>query len=241
VKNKFTLYFIFLLLFFPLILFAQNEIQIKPQYQPLSEKHRNTIDELGRKQGLWKYYTRDKILFMEISFQNDVKHGICTRRSTATGSIIEESNYFNGRRDGEYKRYDTKGTLTSEGVYTNGRKSGKWTTYYPVNGEKKSEGEYVYGKREGVWAIYSSKGTLRAKGEYKYGLREGDWTYYNSDGSVAETKKFIKGQAPEETKQVKQPQGKVVKGFMMTPKKGKNKSGENKPPETIPGQNQEPN
>ncbi|HNZ43772.1 MAG TPA: hypothetical protein PLB59_06190 [Bacteroidales bacterium] len=227
-KNNFTYTLCMLLLLAPLYLFSQKETLIKPQYQPISDKHRNTIDELGRKQGLWKYYTRDKTLVMEISFQNDVKHGPCIRHSSATGAVIEESNYFNGRRDGEYKRYDIKGTIISEGQYVNGRKSGKWTTYYTVNGEKKSEGEYQSGKREGVWANYNSKGTLRAKGAYKYGLREGEWIYYYANGTVAETKTYIKGKAPEEVKQPKQPEPKVVKGFVMTPKKKKETPGENK-------------
>jgi len=236
VKNKFSATITIFLLFIPLFLFSQEEILIRPQYQPRSEKHRNKMDELERKQGLWKYYTRDGVLFMEISFLNDVKHGPCTRRSTATGTVIEESNYFNGRRDGEYRRYNLKGTLTSEGLYTNNRKSGKWTTYYPVNGEKKSEGNYLDGKREGMWAYYSSKGKLRSAGEYKFGLREGDWTYYNADGSVAETKKFIKGQAPEEVKTIKTNEGKKTnKGFIMTPKKNKKKTGEEKPDNNNPG------
>ncbi|HNW69588.1 MAG TPA: hypothetical protein PKI01_04235 [Bacteroidales bacterium] len=224
-KKIFT-YLIFLLLIFPFSLFSQEEegvgeILIRPQYQPRSEDHRNKMDELGRKQGLWKYYTREQILYYEITFLNDVKHGPCTRRSTATGVIIEESNYFNGKRDGEYRRYSQKGILTSEGSYTGNRKTGKWITYFPVNGEKKSEGDYVAGKREGVWAYYSSKGKIKAQGEYIAGLREGDWTYYNADGTVAEVKKYIKGQAPEEVKTPKTNE-KVVGGFKMEPKNKKN-------------------
>ncbi len=223
------IYTTLLLLFIPSWLFPQEEVLIRPQYQPRSDKHRNKIDELGRKQGLWKYYTNDGTLFMEITFQNDVKHGPSTRHATATGVIIEESNYFNGKRDGEYRRYNLKNIIISEGQYDNNRKSGKWVTYYPVNGEKKSEGEYVSGKREGLWVYYSSKGKLSAQGQYKYGLREGEWTYYTPDGSVAETKKFIKGSVPEEIKPVKTSE-KVVKGFVMTPKKKNEKPKPGSPP-----------
>lgn len=181
-------------------LYSQNEIEIRPRYAPLSEKHRNVYDEMGRKQGLWKYYTRDGILFNEITFQNDVKHGPFIRHHTANGVIIEESNYFNGKRDGEYKRYSVTGNLITEGFYINNRKTDKWTSYYAVNGEKKCEGNYVDGKRSGPWVYFSSKGKLKLQGDYKDGLREGVWTTYNPDGTVLEQKKYVKGIAPEDSK-----------------------------------------
>jgi antitoxin component YwqK of YwqJK toxin-antitoxin module len=222
VKTKIFLYLTLLLLSAPIFLFSQEEENylIRPQYQPLSDKHRNTIDAQGRKQGLWKYYTQDKTLYYEVTFVNDIKQGPCTRYSTAFGTIIEESNYKNGKRDGFYRRYNVKSTLISEGQYINKRKSGKWFTYHPVNGEKKSEGDYIEGKREGLWVYYNSKGKMTAQGEYKAGLREGEWTYYNSNGSVAETITYVKGMLPEEIKPVKQKE-KVLKGFVMTPKKKK--------------------
>ena len=47
----------------------------RPQWSPQNEKHRNIRDELGRKQGLWKYYSYSKVLTYEVTFMNDVKHG----------------------------------------------------------------------------------------------------------------------------------------------------------------------
>jgi len=220
VKTLISRHIIIILLFCPLVIFSQEEKLIRPQNQPFSDKSRNKIDEMGRKQGLWKFYTSDGTLLLEVTYQNDVKHGPCTRHSAATGAVIEESNYFNGKRDGEYKRYTDKNVLTTEGQYLENRKVGKWYTYFPVNGEKKSEGMYIDGKREGIWMYYSSKGKTKAQGEYKAGLREGEWKYYNEDGSVAEVKKYVKGVAQEEAKAVK-PQEKVVNGFVVTPKKKK--------------------
>ncbi len=200
-RNFYLLLTLFVLLYSGNI-FAQNEQELRPQYAPHSDKNRNKIDENGRKQGLWRYYTRDGILLLELTFQNDVKHGPCTRHSSATGIVTEESNYFNGKRDGDYKRYSSTGILISEGTYTNNRKTGTWTNYYPVNGEKKCEGAYIDGKREGKWVYYSSKGKLRFMGDYVNGLREGEWTSYNDDGTVLEQKKYVKGVAPEDQKTV---------------------------------------
>lgn len=177
----------------------------RPKYAPRSEKHRNKMDALGRKQGLWRYYTREGVLFMEITYQNDIKHGPSIRHHTASGVIIEECTYFNGRRDGEYKRYSANGILTTEGNYSMGRKTGIWVTYYMVNGEKKSEGSYANGKKNGEWKYYTSKGRIKLYGNYKDGLREGEWIFYNPDGSVAESKKYVNGVSPEEGKQLTSP------------------------------------
>lgn len=173
-------------------LFAQTEE--RPQYAPRSEKHRNVRDELGRKQGLWKYFSRERVVLYEITFLNDVKHGPFIRHNSYNGIVMEESNYFNGKRDGEYKRYNYNGTLVQEGAYAMGRKIGPWVTYYVVNGEKRTEGSYdESGKRDGTWKYYTAKGNMKAEGDYVDGLRHGKWLFYSRDGATAEEKKFDKG------------------------------------------------
>jgi antitoxin component YwqK of YwqJK toxin-antitoxin module len=173
-------------------------IEVRPENAPRSDKSRNKRDALGRKQGLWKYYTDESIILLEITFQNDVKHGPLIRHHSSNGVITEESNYFNGKRDGEYKRYTFNGLLTTEGFYSMGRKNGLWMTYFAVNGEKKTEGSYANGKKIGLWRYYSSKGKLKSEGEYKEGLMEGEWKYYDNDGTPLEQKKYMKGTLAED-------------------------------------------
>lgn len=183
--------------------YEEDDALFRPKYSPRSEKHRNKMDALGRKQGLWRYYTREGVLFMEISYQNDIKHGPCIRHHTASGVITEESNYFNGRRDGEYRRFSANGTITTEGNYAMGKKTGKWITYYMVNAEKKTDGYYKNGKRDGEWKYYNSKGKLKIVGPYKEGVRDGEWVFYNPDGSVMEQQKYVGGVSPEESQKDK--------------------------------------
>ena len=173
-------------------------IEIRPENAPRSDKWKNKRDALGRKQGLWKYYTDDGIILLEITFQNDVKHGPLIRHHSSNGVITEESNYFNGKRDGEYKRYTFNGLLTTEGFYSTGRKNGLWITYFAVNGEKKTEGSYANGKKIGLWRYYNSKGKLKTEGEYKDGLMEGEWKYYDNDGTPLEQKKYLNGSLAED-------------------------------------------
>ena len=180
------------LLFFSAMLFAQNQMEIRPKYMPMGGKHRNIIDESGRKQGLWKYYSADGILIAEVNYQNGIKHGTSIKYHPLLGVPIEESTYFNGLLDGDYKKYYGTGELKTDGYYKDGKKTGKWNTYYKVNGEKRSEGEYVNDKKEGLWRLYSSKGKLTCEGPYLHNLKEGEWKYYDQDGKVIATLSFVK-------------------------------------------------
>ncbi|MBK8413645.1 MAG: hypothetical protein IPL22_03385, partial [Bacteroidetes bacterium] len=51
---KYLIKLIIILLVFPVMVYAQSEQ--KPKYAPGKEKHRNKTDEIGQKQGVWKYY-----------------------------------------------------------------------------------------------------------------------------------------------------------------------------------------
>lgn len=180
----------FLLLLVVTSSFAQ--IEIRPKNMPMGGNHRNVMDEQGRKQGLWKFYSGDGVLILEITFQNNVKHGPSIKYHPVSGVPIEECTYFNGVKDGDYKSYYRTGELSSDGYYKEGRKTGKWNYYYKVNGEKKSEGEYVSNKKEGVWRFYNSKGKLISEGPYKNNLREGEWKVYDDDGKVIDHIFYVK-------------------------------------------------
>jgi len=196
-----------------------NSYEKRPDNAPRSDKHRNTKDALGRKQGLWKYYTSEGILLLEISFQNDIKHGSLVRHHSSNGVVTEESFYFNGKRDGDYKRYTYKGLLITEGFYTMGKKTGLWICYFPVNGEKRSEGNYANGKKIGLWRYYSAKGKLKSEGEYKDGNMDGEWKYYDNDGTPTENKKFTKGILADDSAGVS---GKNTKGVKVKTAKNSN-------------------
>ena len=79
--------FILLFIILPALSFAQT-YESKPKYAPRNEHHRNAQDAKG-KQGLWKFFTVNKDLFMEINYENDIKNGPCTRYYTSTGGPRE--------------------------------------------------------------------------------------------------------------------------------------------------------
>ena len=89
-------------LLLPLTSFSQEEI--RPEYAPGREKHRNKIDELGQKQGTWKTFNSLGQIISEVEYVNDVKHGV-TRKFYPQGKVMEESEYQYGIKEGSYKRY----------------------------------------------------------------------------------------------------------------------------------------
>ncbi len=159
---------ILLLISAPALLSAQSAR--RPKYSPWSERHhRNVRDEFDRKQGLWKLYSASRFLIAGITYQHDKKHGMSTRYYPHTGEIMEQAEYFDGKKHGDYRKY-----------------------YY--SGNPKSEGEYVHNKRDGYWAnYYHSTGEMRSEGTYQRGKKHGNWKYYNSQGDLKYTYTYDKG------------------------------------------------
>ncbi len=190
-KNIITLLICIVL---PCISFSQNEWATRPKYAPWGEKDRNVTNDKG-KQGVWKYFTRDRILILKVSYKDGVKHGPCIKYYSSNGQVREEANFFYGKRDSTYTTYYINGQVYTEGFYTEGKKTGDWTSYFKSSGALKSQGKYVANKRVGEWTFYSSKGYKLSAGKYVNGVKEGDWITYTSDGKVRETIKYISGVA----------------------------------------------
>lgn len=174
---------------------ADRLITHKPKYAPFEDrKHRNVFDATSKKQGLHKFYSRDKVLIYEVEYVDDRKHGYCKKYYSSTGKLREESNYFIGKKDGAFRRYNTRGKMVVEGMYKKGKKHGRWVYYYSVTGEMKYEGEYINNQRHGLWKFYTAKGIMHTKGMYEHGQRDEIWYYYDSEGNIIRSEKFDKGQ-----------------------------------------------
>lgn len=152
----------------PLLSLGQSEQ--RPKYSPWRTKHRNEKDQYDRKQGLWMQYSASRILIAEINFLNDRKHGLSTRYYPHTGAVMEQADYFDGKRHGMFKRYFYTGSLKTEGEYDLNKRSGYWVNYYHNTGEVSSEGNYVKGKKDGDWKYFNSHGKLKYTYTYKNGV-----------------------------------------------------------------------
>lgn len=152
----------------PVLLWSQNFE--RPKYAPRKSNHQNEKDQYDRKQGLWLQYSASRTLIAEINYQNDKKHGLATRYYPHSGTVMEQCEYFDGRRHGAYKKYFYSGSLKTEGEYDFNKRIGYWVNYYHTTGEINSEGNYVNGKKDGDWKFYDSKGVLITTFTYKGGV-----------------------------------------------------------------------
>ncbi len=132
----------------------------------------NQTDELGRKQGPWKVKNNDGVLIMEVEYKNDKRDGLCRTfylADTDEPKVMEETNYLDGKKDGDYKRYYFSGETNTEGTFENGKKESKWTKYFE-DGTVKWEGNYKKGLRDGDWKFNNRKGDLLYNKSYKDGV-----------------------------------------------------------------------
>ncbi len=235
---KYFKYLILIFFIFPLYLYSQDDDEesegggefeeawgIKPEYAPKKEKHLNMMDDKGE-QGLWKFYTRDGILFYEVTFKNGSRNGMCKKYYPYNGVLREEAEFFYGRKEGIYTQYSYNGEIVKEGSYKASRRDGSWIFYRSRSGEKRAEGDYFMGDKTGVWKYYNRRGQLSYKGKYFNGKRDGNWEIYDSKGAVKAVNKYVngvlQGEKSKATK-IKKPTGKGAKTTSKTNAEALNK------------------
>lgn len=162
--------FILILLVLSAPFWAAAQEYERPKFAPWKDKHRNMRDEFDRKQGLWKLYSASRLLIAEVNYQNDKKHGLSIRYYPHTGKLMEQAEYFDGKKHGEYKRFFYTGATRTEGEYDRNKRIGYWVDYYLNTGEVRSEGTYDRGKKHGDWKFYSSQGDLKYTYTYDQGV-----------------------------------------------------------------------
>ncbi|MGP1446850.1 MAG: toxin-antitoxin system YwqK family antitoxin [Candidatus Limimorpha sp.] len=113
-----------------------------------------------KKDGEWRYYTEKtgKLMLTE-EYGNDKLNGWVRIYNPDTERVAEETQYVDGKREGQGKQYFDTGLLLSEFQYHNDKLNGPAKTYYP-NTVLKEEGNYLDGSRNGIWKTYNEDGEL---------------------------------------------------------------------------------
>jgi antitoxin component YwqK of YwqJK toxin-antitoxin module len=117
-----------------------------------------------------------------------------TVKNYLMGSIIHESNYFDGIREGIDNIYDSEGELLQQCTFKNGIKNGVQTTFYAAGGVK-SQITYSSGLKDGIEVHYHTYNSddnyndgdilVDNRGPYKSitwasGVIHGRMVYYNN-------------------------------------------------------------
>lgn len=123
-------------------------------------------DELGRKQGIWKYYYED-------------------------GTLKATGRYINDRREDEWKYFFANGDLEQVGRYISDEPDGTWTWYFE-DGELRKQQEFFEGLADGPYIEYNDSNKVIITGQYTDGQEDGEWVYHTHN--VIEKGTFVLGE-----------------------------------------------
>ncbi len=166
----------------------------------------NRTDVKGLKQGIWKKYYSNDVLFSEGVYK-DGKHtgtfntyyksgkrqSILKFRGTSEindaeifsedSGLMAKGKYIDRIKDSLWVYYDRMGKKSSEEFYIKGKKEGTWKLYYP-NGKISRSVVYKKDVENGVYKEFFMDGTPKVEGVMKNGGFEGVLTIYHPTGKV---------------------------------------------------------
>jgi len=105
------------------------------------------------------------------SVKGQVKGGLKTGLWTvtsATGMVLQELNYKEGKEDGPLSTYFENGTVSAQGVMVANERQGLWKWYYE-NGLAESEASFEQGVKTGNQTFYTDEGVLLRTEVYENG------------------------------------------------------------------------
>jgi antitoxin component YwqK of YwqJK toxin-antitoxin module len=199
---------VFLILFFPISLFAQigtniNDLNFKlfADYSYLEQgyilkKWPEIVDSVtldNNKEllngNVFANFSNGKKYF-EGKFKNGLPHGQWAEWNE-NGRLLFEARYKKGRMTGYFKMWNIEnpGKIIK---YSKGVKNGKLLSFFPNN--KMSERRfYKNGLEYGSFESWHENGQIASKGQYKNGKSTGFWQQWHENGVIATTGYFENG------------------------------------------------
>lgn len=120
-----------------------------------------------KREGKWIFFSNN-VKISEEEFSEGRKHGI-SRTYYPTGEVLEESEWENGTREGNYR-------------------------VFFKNGKPYMQCKFSNGKRNGLCLSYFQNGRIEMEATYKNNLRHGEWKFYNEHGEYLYMLKYDNGQ-----------------------------------------------
>ncbi len=147
--------------------------------------------KFGKKNGYSFTYNYDKfpegIVIAKELYLNDQKQGKALYYYP-NGSLKEEINYSDGKRQGQAKEYDESGKLTILMEYHNN---------YLISRERVNRTD-ISGLKQGTWKIYHDNGNLYKEMYYVNDLLEGIYKEYNENGKLYLSIRYDEGKIVED-------------------------------------------
>lgn len=165
------------------LIWACNNAETITNELPSGMKEVYQVDENGSKNGAYKLYYTDGVLFEESNYYEGKLKGLRKLYYPSGKKEIEEQ-YKNDTIIGTYKMFHQNGQLKLVGDYEKGVMKGIWKSYYE-NGILKEEVSFKENLENGPFTEYYETGKIKAKGQYAAGENEqGTLFLYDSTGQV---------------------------------------------------------
>lgn len=172
-----------------------------------------SLDELGRKTGLWtelynegekksegnylagvkvgnwKYFFRNSEIEQVGSYNNGLQEGIW-KWFYEDGKLLREEEFRKGKEDGFSYELDRNEDTLSSGEYIDGLREGPW---YFRDGDQVIHGNFLAGEMSGLWTHIYEKGGVKFKGFFVEGLADGKHQSWYPDGTLFWEGKYNRG------------------------------------------------
>jgi antitoxin component YwqK of YwqJK toxin-antitoxin module len=191
IKNNFRVNKLLLLFF---ILFQINTAVFSQTFKIFNGDTINFTDNQNMKQGLWYVFEggTNKVL-QQGNYLNNLKEGNWITWYSE-GNKKSEITYLSGEKKGYAKIFFENGNIAEEGYWDIDKWTGKYITYYS-NGKLSYLWNYDQnGRRHGYQKYYYPDGKLKIEGEWENGKEKGIIKEYYANGTIKTQKRFIEGQ-----------------------------------------------
>ena len=142
----------------------------------------NRVDQKGLKQGIWRKYYSNDVLFSEGVFNNGKHVGTFKTyyKSGKPQSILK----FRGTSEiCSAEIFSEDSGLMAKGKYIEQQKDSTWI-YFDRMEKKSSDELYVKGKKEGLWKLYYPNGQVSRIITYTSDKKNGPYKEFFMDGVV---------------------------------------------------------
>jgi len=126
------------------------------------------------------------------------------------GSVQTESDYKQGKLDGERKLFDANGQIEVIERYKAGQFEGVFHSYYN-NGQLKLEGVYSNNEMGGSWKRYYESGALMEEVTFKHNEENGPFLEYYENGNLKAKGAYLEGDNEHGELKLFDEQGELVK------------------------------
>lgn len=157
----------------------------------------NTIHKLeyytdGVKDGISLQFDRKGKLTLQENYRNGILNGQAIYYGQYTETPMSETNFANGKKNGQFRQYYDNTKIQEESNYKNDIKNGS-SRWYNKNGRLIAEYNYNGGNFEGLQKTYYENDTLQTVSLYNSNQLSGDYKEYYRNGKVKISGKYVAG------------------------------------------------